>query len=54
MTINDNFETDPTKIAEGFNDYFSSIAEKLQENIHPNENINFTQYLDTPKSKFLF
>ena len=47
MKIDNKFETDPTKIAEGFNGYFSSIAEKLQQNIYPNGNI-FTRYLKTP------
>ena len=40
-------ETDPSKIADSFNSYFSSIAEKLQEKIYPG-NANFTKYLSTP------
>ena len=54
MTIDSKFESDPTKIAEGFNGYFSSIAEKLQQKIFPNENINFTQYLKTPLNQNYF
>ena len=54
MTIENKFETDPTKIAEGFNGYFSSIAEKLQQNIYPNENISFTHYLKTPLNQNFF
>ena len=47
-------ETDPTKIAEGFNVYFSSIAEKLQQNISFGDN-NFSKYLHTPLDyNFLF
>ena len=33
LSGNNKLETDPTKIANGFNDYFSSIAEKLQQKI---------------------
>ena len=33
LTDDNKLETDPTKIAEGFNSYFSSIAEKLQNKI---------------------
>ena len=54
MIVDKEFETDPTKIAEGFNDYFSSLAEKLQQNIYPNENISFTQYLKTPPNHNFF
>ena len=51
---NNKLETDPTKIAEGFNSYFSSIAEKLQEKIPPGNN-HFTKYLNTPNDhNFLF
>ena len=49
-----NFATDPTKIAEGFNSYFSSIAEKLQQNLSFGNN-NFMKYLNTPlDNNFLF
>ena len=53
--LSDNkLETDPTKIAEGFNNYFSSIAETLQEKI-PILNNSFTKYLNTPLNhNFLF
>ena len=34
MTIDNKNESDPGKIAEGFNSYFSSIAEKLQNKIY--------------------
>ena len=54
MTIDNKFETDPIKIAEGFNGYFTSIAEKLQQNIYPNQNISFTQYLKTPLNHNFF
>ena len=44
MLINDNNESDPTKIAEGFNSFFSSIAGKLQDNIC-SVNTDFNKYL---------
>ena len=44
MLINDSSESDPTKIAEGFNSFFSSIAEKLQGNIH-SVNTDYKKYL---------
>jgi hypothetical protein len=44
MIINNNSESDPNKIAEGFNSFFSSIAEKLQGNIHT-ANADFKKYL---------
>ena len=52
--IDNQLETDPTKITEGFNTYFSSIAEKLQQNVSFGVN-NFTKYLKTPlDNNFLF
>ena len=54
MLIENEFTTDPSKIAEGFNSYFSTIAEKLQQNIIFADN-NFTSYLNTPLNhNFLF
>ena len=47
ILVDNKLETDPSKIAEGFNTYFSTIAEKLQHEIHFEEN-NFTKYLNTP------
>ena len=54
ILLNDEIETDPTKIAEGFNGYFSSIAEKLQQNISF-AGVDFSKYLTTPlNNNFLF
>ena len=54
MLIEKEFVTDPTKIAEGFNSYFSTIAENLQQKIVFGGN-NFSKYLNTPlDSNFLF
>ena len=54
MSINNVNESDPTKIAEGFNSYFSTIAEKLQNKIY-SVNTNFSKYLsDKVDSNFLF
>ena len=54
ILIDDQFESDPTKVAEGFNNYFTSIAEKLQENIFSG-NTNFAKYLSIPvEQNFLF
>ena len=53
ILLNNEIVTDPTKIAEGFNDYFTSIAEKLQQKIYGR--VNFTKYLNTPlENNFLF
>ena len=54
ILIDQHLENNPTKIAEGFNSYFSSIAEKLQQNIIFGDN-NFSKYLSTPLDyNFLF
>ena len=54
MLFGDELVTDPSKIAEGFNSYFSSIAEKLQENLSFGNN-NFMKYLNKPLDhNFLF
>ncbi len=54
MLINNKNESDPTTIAQGFNSYFSSIAEKLQGNIY-SVNTNFGKYLsDRVDANFLF
>ena len=54
MLINNISESDPTKIAEGFNNHYASVAKKLQDKIHSN-NTNFTRYLsDRVDSNFLF
>ena len=46
-------ENDPSKIAESFNSYFSTIAEKLQNKIYP-DNANFSKYLTTPLDQKIF
>ena len=54
MTIDNKNESDPGKIAEGFNSYFSSIAEKLQHKIY-GANTDYKKYLsDRVDSNFLF
>ena len=54
MLINNINESDPTKIAEGFNNHYASVAKKLQDKIHSN-NTNFTKYLtDRVDANFLF
>ena len=54
ILVNNVTETDPTKIAEGFNGYIASIAGKLQQNIFPG-NSNFAKYLSRPlDNNFLF
>ena len=54
MLIDKVLVTDPTLIAEGFNNYFSSIAEKLQQNLPFFDN-EFRKYLSTPLDhNFLF
>ena len=54
MTIDNKNESDPVKIAEGFNSYFSTIAEKLQQKIY-GANTDYKKYLsDRVYSNFLF
>ena len=54
MMIDNKLITNPTNIAEGFNNYFSSIAEKLQQNLTFGNN-NFSKYLNEPlNNNFLF
>ena len=47
ILIDRELETEPTKIAEGFNEYFSSIAKKLQSNLSFG-GYDFTKYLHKP------
>ena len=54
ILINNKLINEPTKIAEGFNNYFSSIAEKLQQNSSFSNN-DFSKYLKEPLShNFIF
>ena len=54
ILVNNKMETDQTIIAEDFNGYFASIAEKLQQNIF-SENTDFSKYLSRPLDyNFLF
>ena len=54
ILINNNLENEPTKMADCFNSYFTTVAEKLQQNIYF-ENTNFANYLKTPVvQNFLF
>ena len=54
MLLDKELTTDPIKVADGFNSYFSTIAEKLQLNPSLGR-INFEKYLTTPlSSNFLF
>ena len=53
MIIENKLKTDHTKIAEGFNNFFSSIAEKLQQNLTFGNN-NFSKYLNEPLKQHPF
>ena len=44
VIVNNNISSDPTEIANSFNNYFSSIASKLQGKIYHNGK-DFTHYL---------
>ncbi|MEO2220739.1 MAG: reverse transcriptase family protein, partial [Nitrosopumilus sp.] len=53
MRIGNEISTDPCKLANGFNDYFSSIAKNLQDKIHFAE--DYLNYLNVPTNhSFLF
>ena len=49
----DNIESDPTKIENTFNSYFSSIGKTLQSKIHSSY-IHFTKYLKNPNINSFF
>ena len=54
MLINNANESDPTKLAEGFNSHYATVAKKLQDNIYSN-NTDFKKYLSNRiDSNFLF
>ena len=54
MCINKEMESDPTKIAEGFNSFFSSIGLDLQSKIST-VNADYSKYLTNPiDANFLF
>ena len=54
MMVDQKLEVDPKKIAEGFNNYFSSIAKKLQPRSNPGDH-NFSEYLREPNERnFIF
>ena len=54
MLIDKNLKTNPTDIAEGFNAYFSTIAEKLLPK-HTAGTKNFSDYLSEPVAQnFIF
>ena len=51
ILIDGEILNDPNKIANGFNNYFSNVAEKLQGKIHSLEN-EFSNFLKTPNENF--
>ena len=54
ILVDQRIETNPTKIAEEFNTYFSTIASKLQPNVHPGAQ-DFHNYLYNPvEQNFIF
>ena len=54
MLIDKNLKTNPADIAEGFNAYFSSIAEKLLPKQTPGTK-HFSEYLtDRVNANFIF
>ena len=54
MLIKNANESDPTKLAEGFNSHYATVAKKLQDNIYSN-NTDFKKYLSNRvDSNFLF
>ncbi len=53
MIIDKEINSNPMSIANGFNDYFSSIAKDLQQNIKTTGS-NFTDYLKNPSENSFF
>ena len=52
MLIDKELNSNPTSIANGFNEYFSDIAQNLQENIYT-AGSNYSDYLKNPSTSFL-
>ena len=50
IIVDDNTITDPTEIAQNFNNFFTSIGPNLQKKIPPTKK-NFTDYLKKPNSE---
>ena len=53
IKINNEQTTDPSKIANEFNDYFSNIAENTKAKI-PNTNCNHKDFLKNPNNCSIF
>ena len=53
MLIDKEINSNPLSIANGFNNYFSSIAQNLQENINTTGS-NFSDYLKNPSENSFF
>ena len=53
LLVDNNLITDPKKVADSFNDYFSSIADNLQKKIR-NHGKHFTEYLKDPNPHTFF
>ena len=53
MLIDKEVNSNPMSIANGFNNYFSSIAQNLQENINTTGS-NFSDYLKNPSENSFF
>ena len=51
ILIGGEISNDPNKISNGFNNYFSNVAEKLQGKIHSLGN-EFSNFLKTPNDNF--
>ena len=53
LRIDGEEETDPLKIANSFNDFFSTIAQKIEtKNVHTNK--KFSDYLGNPAENYFF
>ena len=53
VRINNNVTSDPTTVANGFNDFFTSIADTVRSKIGPT-NRHFSHYLSTPNRNSIF
>jgi hypothetical protein len=53
LMIENQLVNDPTQVANEFNNYYSSIAKKIQENIHT-QGQDFNKYMKTISSKTFF
>ena len=54
ISVNDNIVSDENDMANSFNEFFTSVADKLKEKIYKNKDNNFKKYLGNGCNKTFF